>query len=141
MAPSTTEAKPHEPAPQESVAHTAFVDRSEARHQNGTSADTPGPADTSPPVFNRPASASPESGGGLDAEPVYADLGRFPSKRRIVFPLPEEYLSPKDRGEEPEDEGPEDPLLPGEQISPGEDQYAPVTGDPDARSDTETTAE
>jgi murein DD-endopeptidase MepM/ murein hydrolase activator NlpD len=91
-APSTTEAKPREPAVQESAAHTAFVDQSEARHQNGASTDAPGPEDTGPPVFYRPALASHEPGGGLGADPVCADLGRFPSKRRIVFPLPKEHL-------------------------------------------------
>jgi murein DD-endopeptidase MepM/ murein hydrolase activator NlpD len=44
-------------------------------------------------IFYRPAPASPASGDKPASDPACADLGVFPSDRRITFPLPRKYLA------------------------------------------------
>jgi peptidoglycan LD-endopeptidase LytH len=74
----------------EGTAHTALAARDESNDENGAA----GAADPGPPLFYRPAPASPtpERDGGVGSGPVCADLGTFPSNRTLAFPLPREYL-------------------------------------------------
>jgi murein DD-endopeptidase MepM/ murein hydrolase activator NlpD len=76
----------------EDASRTTLVDHDESSDHNGASADAPDGADPGPPVFFRPAPASPASGGKPQAVPVCRDLEGFPTDRRIAFPLPREYL-------------------------------------------------
>jgi murein DD-endopeptidase MepM/ murein hydrolase activator NlpD len=91
--PPAAVAESHEPVeatPREDAAHAAFAYHGERGHQTGASVDDA--QDAGPPVFYRPASPSPTPGGRPESDPVCGDLGRFPSSRTIVFPLPKEYL-------------------------------------------------
>jgi murein DD-endopeptidase MepM/ murein hydrolase activator NlpD len=79
----------------EGATHTAFPDHDEGDHRSTAIVDgAPSAAESGPPLFYRPAPASPtqEQGGGVGSGPVCSDLGAFPSNRTLAFPLPRKYL-------------------------------------------------
>jgi murein DD-endopeptidase MepM/ murein hydrolase activator NlpD len=87
--------EPAQTVQHEGATHTAFLDHDEGDHRSTAIVDgAPSAADPSPPLFYRPAPASPtpEQGGGVGSGPVCADLGAFPSNRTLAFPLPRKYL-------------------------------------------------
>jgi murein DD-endopeptidase MepM/ murein hydrolase activator NlpD len=85
--------EPAQTVPREGTTHTASVEYGGGDHRSPAIVDgaqdivTPGSR-----VFYRPAPASPASGGKPASDPACADLGVFPSDRRITFPLPRKYL-------------------------------------------------
>ena len=94
-------AEPHEPA--RTISPTAgALPSSVADRLEDVAADAPGAAAsyTRPPVFHRPAPASPPAISGdapvrtpaLGTGPVCGDLENFPSTSKIFFPLPKHYF-------------------------------------------------
>jgi murein DD-endopeptidase MepM/ murein hydrolase activator NlpD len=85
--------EPAQTVPRQGTTHTASLEYGGGDHRSPAIVDgaqdivTPGSR-----VFYRPAPASPASGGKPASDPACADLGVFPSDRRITFPLPRKYL-------------------------------------------------
>jgi murein DD-endopeptidase MepM/ murein hydrolase activator NlpD len=80
----------------EGATQTAFLAHDKGGHRStAIVGGAPSAADPGPPLFYRPATASPTAGqgGGAGSDPVCADLGTFPSNRTLLFPLPQKYLA------------------------------------------------
>jgi murein DD-endopeptidase MepM/ murein hydrolase activator NlpD len=75
-------------------AHTASAGHDGGDHRSvAIAGGARGAAGPDPRVFYRPAPPSPAPGGEpAPDDPACADLGTFPSDRRIAFPLPRKYL-------------------------------------------------